>query len=185
MRLLSSPPITAAAWNNCAATDAPAPGFRPPAPARRRHPDLHTLKTPWADGTTHLVLSPLELIEKLAALVPPPRLNLIRYHGVLAPNATDRAAIVPGPQAEADEETCNGRHAELPSTYRRSWATLLARVFRIDVTKCPDCGGPMRIIAALTGPSSIRHCLQGMGLPARAPPIAPARPHPQTEFDHA
>ncbi len=79
----------------------------------------------------------------------------------------------------------NGRHAELPSTYRRSWATLLARVFRIDVTKCPDCGGPMRIIAALTGPSSIRHCLQGMGLPARAPPIAPARPHPQTEFDHA
>ncbi len=164
--------------------------MRPPlASGRLRRLDAdtltYTLKTPWADGTTHLVLSPLELIEKLAALVPPPRLNLIRYHGVLAPNATDRAAIVPGPQAEADEETCNGRHAELPSTYRRSWATLLARVFRIDVTKCPDCGGPMRIIAALTGPSSIRHCLQGMGLPARAPPIAPARPHPQTEFDHA
>ena len=47
-------------------------------------------KTPWSDGTTHLLLSPLELIEKLAALVPPPRLNLIRYHGVLAPNASAR-----------------------------------------------------------------------------------------------
>jgi hypothetical protein len=34
------------------------------------------LKTPWSDGTTHLILSPMELIEKLAALVPPPRLNM-------------------------------------------------------------------------------------------------------------
>jgi hypothetical protein len=29
-----------------------------------------TLKTHWSDGTTHLLLSPLELIEKLAVLVP-------------------------------------------------------------------------------------------------------------------
>ena len=58
---------------------------------------------------------------------------------LLAPNAADRAAIVPGPQAEADEATCNGRHCGQgqTSTYRRSWATLLARVFRIDVTTCP------------------------------------------------
>ena len=107
---------------------------------------------------------------------------------MLAPNAADRAAIVPGPQAEADEETCNGRHSGgqgQTSPYRRSWATLLARVFRIDVTNCPDCGGRMKIIAALTDPSSIRRCLQGMRLPARAPPIAPARPDPQPQFDYA
>ena len=48
------------------------------------------LKMPWSDGTTHLLLSPLELIEKLAALIPPPRLNLVRYHGILTPNARDR-----------------------------------------------------------------------------------------------
>ena len=59
------------------------------------------LKTPWSDGTTHLLLSPLELIEKLAALVPPRRLNLIRYHGVLAPNASARKQIVPAPLVEA------------------------------------------------------------------------------------
>ena len=41
-------------------------------------------ETPWVDGTTSLMLSPTELIEKLAALAPPPRLSLIRYHGVLA-----------------------------------------------------------------------------------------------------
>ena len=48
------------------------------------------LKTPWSDGTSHLLLSPMELLEKLAALVPPPRLHLLRYHGVLAPRARDR-----------------------------------------------------------------------------------------------
>jgi hypothetical protein len=53
------------------------------------------LKTPWRDGTTHLVLSPLEFMLRLAALMPRPRLHLIRYHGVLAPNATLRAQVVP------------------------------------------------------------------------------------------
>jgi len=41
-----------------------------------------TLKTPWSDGTSHLLLSPMELLEKLAALIPPPRFHLLRYHGV-------------------------------------------------------------------------------------------------------
>ena len=72
---------------------------RPPLAAARLQiiDDEHLtfrLKTPWSDGTSFLVLSPLELIEKLAALVPPPRLNLIRYHGVLAPNASERNQIV-------------------------------------------------------------------------------------------
>ena len=45
------------------------------------------LKALWRDGTTHPVLSPLEFLQRLAALVHRPRLHLIRYHGVLAPNA--------------------------------------------------------------------------------------------------
>jgi hypothetical protein len=48
---------------------------------------LLTLKTPWADGTRHLLFAPMDLLEKLAALIPRPRINLILYHGVLAPNA--------------------------------------------------------------------------------------------------
>jgi len=50
------------------------------------------LKTPWQDGTTHLIFSPMEFIEKLAALVPPLRVNLIRYHGAFAPHTKNRAA---------------------------------------------------------------------------------------------
>ena len=53
------------------------------------------LKTGWRDGTTHLVMSALELMQLLAALVPRPRLHLIRFHGVLAPNAKLRALGAP------------------------------------------------------------------------------------------
>ena len=97
------------------------------------------LKTPWRDGTTHLVMTPLEFIQRLAALVPRPRLHLIRFHGVLAPNAKLRALVVPqgvvpqGPEVQgqptrvavADEcelETVQARPR------RTSWAQLLKRV---------------------------------------------------------
>ncbi|MEK7230739.1 MAG: transposase, partial [Pseudomonadota bacterium] len=52
------------------------------------------LKTPYRDGTSHIVMSPLEFMQRLAALVPRPRLHLIRFHGVLAPHAKLRAVIV-------------------------------------------------------------------------------------------
>ena len=57
-------------------------------------------KTPWRDGTTHQVMSPPEFMQRLAALVPRPRLHLIRFHGVLAPNAKLRAKVVPRPCEE-------------------------------------------------------------------------------------
>jgi hypothetical protein len=53
-----------------------------------------TLKNAWADGTRHLMFEPLELLEKLAAITPRPRINLVLYHGVLAPHARWRALVV-------------------------------------------------------------------------------------------
>lgn len=52
------------------------------------------IKAPWRDGTTHLVMSPLDFMQRLAALVPRPRLHLIRFHGVLAPNAKLRSLVL-------------------------------------------------------------------------------------------
>jgi hypothetical protein len=155
--------------------------IRPPvASGRLRFLDHETLvfslKTPWADGTTSLLLSPQELLEKLAALVPPPRRNMVRYHGVLAPAAADRAQIVPGPSALTLPEGCEhddaagaaGRRAQ-----RVCWAKLLARVFQYDVTVCPSCSGHVKVIAALTEPAAIQAFLTAVGLPPRAPPISP------------
>ena len=137
------------------------------------------LKTPWSDGTSHLLLSPMDLLEKLAALVPPPRFHLLRYHGVLAPRARDRGRIVPTKPVE--ESTAADRASSAPPCgHRLGWAALLARVFSVDLSECAACGGRLRIIAALTDPASIRTYLEGVGLPAVPPPRPP--PPPQFEF---
>ena len=61
-----------------------------------------TLKTVWTDGTRQLVFEPLDLLEKLVALIPRPRINLVLYHGVLAPHAS-------------------WRHSPFPCSARRAW----------------------------------------------------------------
>ena len=131
------------------------------------------LKSPWREGTTHIVMSPLEFMQPLAALVPRPRLHLIRFHGVLAPNAGLRAAIVPGPPQNTSEPA--GEHAH-GAPARMGWARLLRRVFDLDLEHCPQCGGNMKIIAAVEEPAVIVGILTHLGLPARAPPHSPAWP---------
>ena len=143
------------------------------------------VKTPWSDGTTHLLLSPLELMEKLAALVPPPRLNLLRYHGILAPNARHRSQVVPAPPSPPVSPTPGASLAASTGPPRISGAALLARVFALDVIRCPACGGRLRLIAALTDPASIRRYLHGVGLPTQPPPLNPPRPPPQQQWDFA
>ena len=64
------------------------------------------LKTPWRDGTTNLVMSPLEFMQRLATLVPRPRSHLIRFHGGLAPKAKLRPVVVPqGPPGQGQAAT--------------------------------------------------------------------------------
>ena len=69
--------------------------------------------------------------------------------------------------------------------HRLGWAALLARVFALDVTVCPACGGRLRLIAALTDPVSVRRYLQGVGLPTEPPPLIPPRAPPQQAWDFA
>jgi hypothetical protein len=57
-------------------------------------------------------------------------------------------------------------------------------VFQIDLA-CPACHGPLKIVAALTDPLSVRRYLDGVGLPSRAPPVSPARLDQQLELDDA
>jgi hypothetical protein len=71
------------------------------------------LPHPRADGATHLLLDPLELIEKLTLLIPPPRFHTLRFHGVLAPHAACRLAVIPArPEAEAEAPHFIVRHPE-------------------------------------------------------------------------
>ncbi len=132
---------------------------------------VYTFTHPWSDGTTGITLSPVELLEKLAALVPLPRVHLVRYGGCLAPHSHLRGAIIPTPrqQGVADEETDTG-------SPRWSWARLLKRVFALDMARCPFCQqGSLRIIAAITQGEVIRKILRHLKLAAEPPPMAPAR----------
>jgi hypothetical protein len=87
----------------------------------------YRLKTPWRNGTTHVIFEASEFIEKLAALVPAPRANLVRYHGIFGPAAKWRPLIVPSPpKSEAADTTCRNAHsASLPraDSFRQSQFT--------------------------------------------------------------
>jgi len=58
------------------------------------------LKQPGGRGEPHRIMEPMEFMARLAALVPPPRRPLVRYHGVFAPNSPWRVAVVPGPRPQ-------------------------------------------------------------------------------------
>jgi len=134
------------------------------------------LKTPYRDGTTQIVMEPLEFMQRLAALVPRPRLHLIRFHGVLAPNAKLRSAIVPSPATDTTAGTPDSTDLPQPTPPAHlSWARLLKRLFGIDLEHCPNCGGALSIIAAILEQAVITNILNHLGLPIRAPPRAPAR----------
>ena len=63
----------------------------------------YELKTPYRDGTTHVIFEPLDFIARLVALVPKPRVNLTRFHGVFAPNSAHRARVTPGKRGKGNK----------------------------------------------------------------------------------
>ncbi|NRB37004.1 MAG: IS91 family transposase [Pseudomonadales bacterium] len=118
----------------------------------------YRLKTPYNNGTTHVVFSPMDFMARLAALIPPPRLNLTRYHGVFASNSKLRPLIT-NPKRKAVGSSTKHSHS-----YRMSWAERLKRVFNIDIEVCNLCGGKVKIIASIKDPLVIDKILTHLGL---------------------
>jgi hypothetical protein len=130
------------------------------------------LKRPWSDGTTAVEMSPLALIARLGALVPPPRRHTVLYCGVLSSHASCRKDVVPAPlDADAGQDKPKRR-----SKYIR-WSDLLRRVFGIE-TRCERCKAPLRLISLIKDEAIAKKILVAMHLPAAAPELHPARPPP-------
>ena len=154
-----------------------------------------------------ITLTPLELIDRIAALVPPPRTHRHRYFGVLAPHSPHRAAVTemaqsaaapPAPPAKVHAEPTStdagegalGAGNPLPTQAEPAqpvpakspshylWAVLIARIYEVFPLVCPICGGPMRIIAFITYSADIRQILDHIGVDAEPPRITPARGPP-------
>jgi hypothetical protein len=170
---------------------------------------LYRFKRPFRDGTTHVLLSQQEFLERLAAQVPPPRRHMVTYHGVLAPASGYRDQVVPEdrpyrepmhrhrkakpkPKDDGERPATGEAHeegdAEQPSKPKRRstpWAELLMRTFGLDPLHCPLCGGRRELIALITQPHTAQRILAAMHLPADPPVLAPARPPPQPRLPFA
>ena len=139
----------------------------------RRLPDGRycvRFKRPWQDGSTAVVLTGIELVGRLAALIPPPRMHLVRYYGVFAPHSRLRKRVVPRQQPKACEHaSASDPEGGVCSRQKRmTWAQLSRRVFEIDVAQCPRCQARMQQVAVITNPNVIRRMLDCMQL-AQAP----------------
>ena len=136
------------------------------------------LKTPFDDGTSHVVLSPMEFMGRLAALVPKPRVNLTRFHGVFSPRSRLREYAVPiKPVDEPARASQSGNRV-----YSMTWAQRLKRVFAIEIEKCEKCGGKVKIIASIEDPEVIEKILKHLGLDEASQ--ARNRSPPTGLFDH-
>ena len=133
----------------------------------------YALKTRWHDGTEAVEFTPIDFLSRLAALVPPPRVHMIKYAGIFAPNHPIRNKVILNrgvkkgkpPKCEDDEVQEGGRKKVRNS----SWARLLRRIFQIDVGSCTKCGSEMEIMGAVFDWNQVRRYLDHVGL-ARSPP---------------
>lgn len=144
-----------------------------------------------ADGTTHVVFTPTAFLARLAVLVARPHVNLLLYHGVLAPRAAWRGEVVPHVSAHcaagvvadppvADAASAPPRH---PSARGASWADLMRRAFEVDVLKCPRCGGRLLLIALIEASAVAQRIVTQLRLPADVPRLTPARAPPTGDDD--
>ena len=134
------------------------------------------LKRQWSDGTVAISLTPLELVERLAALIPPPRKNQVIYHGVLAARSRLRKQVVPGrrrPRVEERSRRLSDLLTRRPSEANpprwTPWRELLKRSFGVDGFACPICGQRMMLRAVVMPPATFK-VLSGLEAASRAPP---------------
>ena len=134
------------------------------------------LRRPWSDGTTDLRFTPLALLERLVALIPPPRAHQVLYHGVLAPRSAWRSRVVPQPEEPSPERGPTLFSTRNPRSRWVPWADLLARVFGVRAFECPRCQRRMHLRALVWGPPAttrVVHDLQCAASRPRGPPSSP------------
>lgn len=127
---------------------------------------------PWSDGTTHVVFTPRVLLERLAAIVPHPRVHLVHYHGVLAPAATWRPRVVPTPVND-DGTVKTWKSAWIP------WAELMQRVFGIDPMICGKCALRLDLRAVVKVWDTAKKILDGLRHVPRQLPLLPSAEAPR------
>ncbi len=126
----------------------------------------YRLPKPCHTGRISIQLDPIEFLDKIAALIPPPRRHRHHYHGAFAPNAPLKTAIT-----KAAIQTFKIVPTPLKETAQKTsftWAKLIARIYEVNPLLCP-CGKEMKIIKFVTQPTEILRILTKIGWPTTAP----------------
>ncbi len=145
----------------------------------------YRFRRPDPSGRTSWVTDGATWCRRLATLIPPRRTHTTRFHGVLSSAHAWRSRVVASPPIASDPATTP---TATTLARRLDWAALLRRVFGDEVTQCPRCGDPLRVLALITDPGVTSRILEHLGLTSDPVPIAPARappddPAPELDFD--
>ena len=174
-----SPPTIAPASSNSAAISSASRSLRIASASAPTGASSSNSQTVWRDGTSHFLFEPIEFLEKLAALIPRPAVNLLLYHGVLASRARWRSQVVrygrPAPDAAA---LTREAHPAVP-THAWTWAALMHRTLDLAVLAWPRCGGRLRIVATIQDPAPRARLPRPPQLGA-----GPRHPRPRPQPDH-
>jgi len=127
---------------------------------------VYRLQRPDRRGRTALVMTPLEFLARLAAILPAPRLALRRQLGIFSSGSPDRRKVMPAPVLRQSCHPTSSAHTRIP------WAELLRRVWDLDALRCDRCGGRMKPVALVQDRAEaeryLRQTGQYMPLPAAA-----------------
>ncbi len=152
---------------------------------------VYRLKRAWSDGTTAVRFSPLDFISKLMALIPRPGKNLVRYHGIFAPQSKLRGEVVakvPKPATKMAKRAPKQLEFGGKVTAKGSrWVpreVVLVHAFGEDFGVCPRCKGQqLEILSVLTRPDAVRAVAYSLGLGDEALGSGSARGPPQLDLD--
>ena len=135
------------------------------------------LKTAWSNGTKYLLFTKEEFLEKLAALIPPPKTHLVKWSGVFPSNSPIRSKIVLRPEIKKGLQFRDDKESvsDKPRQKNHAWSKSLAKVFKIDVTQCSHCTGKLSAIAAIKEREQVIRYLKHQGIDHDPPPRAPPK----------
>ncbi len=137
------------------------------------------LKSAYTDGTTHLKFTPEQFIKRIIALIPPPRVNLIRYYGVLGARHKKRSEVTAMARPKKKKKTDKAKK----KIYQTPWAELMKHVFHYEVDNCDHCGSKLKFMASITSPIECRKILKHFNLDHHDVIADPARGPPEEEFE--
>ena len=131
---------------------------------------IYRLPKPIHEGQTFVQCEPLEFLDKIAMLIPSPRIHRHHYHRIFAPHSPLREQVTANARKRSSQliPPLVRKATEKVEKVSLNWAKLIARIYEANPLLC-ICGKEMKIVAFVTHAAKIRRILMGIGWPSEPP----------------